>query len=378
MKFKPVKTAVIGAGMISGIYLENLKNRFSIIDLVGISDIVDAKAEARANEFGIKKMTNEEILSDPEIELVLNLTYPSAHFEVTKSILEAGKHCYSEKMMCLSLEEARELERISREKGVMFTVAPDTFLGASQQTSRYLIDSGIIGKPLHANITLSRGYFMIKNDKDDAYRKYSVIREGGGIPYDMGGYYLHELFNLFGPVKKVFGFADTHEANRPYLNPNHSSFGEDFFVNTPNNISAVMEFKNGVRATMYISSEHKVTENSFKVFGTDGILELGDPNDFDGKIKLTRASGTCEMPLLHPFATNSRGVGAAEMAWSLRLGRKSRLSFEMGYHAFELVQAVIDSTKDMQAKELTTDFERPEPISTEYYSGECEERSLYI
>ena len=152
MKIKPVKTAVIGAGMISQIYLQNLKNRFSIIDLVGISDIVEEKALARAEEFGIKKMTNEEILSSDEIELILNLTYAGAHFEVNKSILEAGKHCYSEKMMCITQEEADELKALCKEKNLMFCIAPDTFLGASQQTSRYLIDSGMIGAPLFANI----------------------------------------------------------------------------------------------------------------------------------------------------------------------------------------------------------------------------------
>ncbi|MBQ7821257.1 MAG: Gfo/Idh/MocA family oxidoreductase [Clostridia bacterium] len=378
MKFKPVKTAVIGAGMISGIYLENLKNRFSIIDLVGVSDLVDAKAQAQAEKYGIRKMTNEEILSDPEIELVLNLTYASAHYEVSKSILEAGKHCYSEKMMCLTLEEAAELDRIRREKNVMFTVAPDTFLGSSQQSSRYYIDMGIIGKPLHADIALSRGYFMLKSDADDAYRKYSVVREGGGIPYDMGGYYLHQLFNLFGPARRVCGFCDTHAANRPYLNPRHSSFEENFFVNTPNRICASMKFDNDITASMYISSEHKVTENSFKIYGTEGNIEIGDPNDFDGKITLSLPSGTSELPLTHPFASNSRGVGAAEMAWSLRLGRKSRLTYEMSYHALELIEAVRDCTSDMFVKELKTDFERPAPISRDAYGGDCEERSLYL
>ena len=378
MKIKPVKTAVIGAGMISQIYLQNLKNRFSIIDLVGISDKVEEKAISRAEEFGIKKMTNEEILSNDEIELVLNLTDAGSHFEVSKSILEAGKHCYSEKMMCITQREADELKKLCKEKNVMFSIAPDTFLGASQQTSRYLIDNGMIGEPLFANIILTRGYYMIKNDEDDKSRRYSVVRAGGGIPYDMGGYYLYQLFNLFGPVKKVCGFTDTRNQNRPYLNPNHSLFDENFYMDTPNNISAVLEFENGVRTTMYMSSEHKTTKHSFEVFGTEGNLSLGDPNFFDDKIVITNRNGSAEMPLMHPFSPNCRGIGAADMAWSLRLGRKPRISFEMGYHALEIINAVIECTKDMKVKELTTTFERPEPISTDYYDGESEERSLYV
>lgn len=144
MQYKPVKTAVIGSGMISDIYLSNLKKRFSIIDLVGCSDIVSEKSKAQAEKYGIRQMTNEEILNDPEIELVLNLTYASAHYEVSRQILSAGKHCYSEKMMCLTLEEAHELDRIRKEKNVMFTVAPDTFLGAPQQTARLIVEKGLI------------------------------------------------------------------------------------------------------------------------------------------------------------------------------------------------------------------------------------------
>ena len=379
MKFKPVKTAVIGSGMISDIYMQNLKNTFSIIDLVGCSDIVDSKAQSQAEKYGIKKMTNEEILNDPEIELVVNLTYASAHFEVNKQILEAGKHCYCEKMMCLTQKEADILTKISKEKNLMFAVAPDTFLGASQQTARYIVDRGLIGTPLQAVVHLSRGYFMIKSDEDDAYRKYSVVAAGGGIPYDMGGYYLHELFNIFGSVNRVCGFAKTNNQTRPYLNPRHSKFNDDYFTDTINTISAALEFDCGLYATFSMSSDYNTTNQIFEIIGTEGRLILADPNNFGDKVYIQKNGGEpVEFPLCHPYSENSRGIGAADMAWALRTGRAPRLSTEMGYHALEIINAVIDCTNDNQVKTLKTKFERPAPISSEFYGGASQERNLFI
>lgn len=379
MKFKPVKTAVIGCGMISDTYLDNLKNKFSIIDLVGCSDIVVSKAEAQANKYGIRQMTNEEILGDPEIELVVNLTYASAHFDVNRQILEAGKHCYSEKLMCLTMEEAGILNQLRLKKGLMFAVAPDTFLGASQQTARYIVDRGLIGTPIQAIVHLSRGYFMIKSDEDDAKRKYSVMAEGAGIPYDMGGYYLHELFNILGSVKRVCGFAKTHNPARPYLNPRNSKFNEDYIVNTPNTASAVLEFDKGVYCTFSLSSEYNTGRHLFEIMGTEGRLILADPDRFGDKVYLQKGNGEpVEFPLCSPYSSSSRGIGAADMAWALRTGRPARLSTEMGMAALEVINGIIDCTEDNSVKIMNTKFERPVPLSSEFYSGASEERNLFL
>lgn len=379
MKFKPVKVAVIGCGMISDTYLENLKNTFYITDLIGCADMVDEKAKKQAEKYGIRHMTCDEILSDPEIEMVVNLTYATAHYEVSKAILSSGKHCYCEKMVALTLSEAEELKKIADNNNVHYIVAPDTFLGASQQTSRYIVDKGLIGEPVSVVVSLSRSYRMIKTDADDAVRKYSVMCEGGGIPYDMGGYYLHQLFNIFGPVNKVCGFCITRNANRPYLNPRHSKFTENFFVNTTNDLSCSFEFDCGVHGTMLISSEHAVTENFFKIMGTEGSLELGDPNEFNGKVYIKKqGSEALEFPLSHPYSDSSRGIGAADMAWAIRTNRPPRLSFEMGYHALEFIKAVEECTKDGQVKTLKTKFERPVPISPAYSNGTAMENNLWL
>lgn len=379
MKYRPVKTAVIGCGMISNTYLSNLLEKFSIIDLVGCADQVDEKARTQAEKYGIRHMTVEEILSDPEIELVLNLTYPTSHVPISKAILSAKKHCYTEKMMSIELSDALSLKQLADQNSVLFCSAPDTFLGASQQTARYLIDRGIIGEPVTVLISLTRGYHMIKTDEEDAERKFSVMYEGGGIPYDMGGYYLHQLFNMFGPVDSVCGFCYTRNKERPYLNPRNSHFNDSFTVNTPNTISAAFTMDCGISGTFQISSEYSTTQSLFLVTGTEGQLELGDPNEFNGAIYLTKKdSGKMQFPLSHPYAESSRGIGVADMAWSIRCGRKSRLSFEMGYHALEFISAVLACTKDRMVKKLSTKFERPEPISSQYYNGTAMERSLFI
>lgn len=378
MKYKPVKVAVIGCGMISDIYLENLKNKFYITELVGCSDIVDEKAQRQADKYGIRKMTNHEILNDPQIELVVNLTYACAHYEVNRAILNAGKHCYSEKMMCTTMEEADELNRIRKKNHLLFAAAPDTFLGAGMQTARYIVDSGLIGEPIQAVATLTRGYHMIKSDADDAVRKYSVMYEGGGIPYDMGGYYLHALFHILGPVESVCGYAETKNAKRPYLNPRHSKFDEPFTVNTPNTLSSVMKFKNGVFGSVNISSEYDTVKNEFKLYGTRGILSLGDPNLFGDSVILEKNETSTQIPLYFPYKTNSRGIGVADMAWALRTSRPPRISFEMGYHALEIINAVIECSRDREVKLLSTEFERPVPLGADLYPGGAEERSLFV
>ena len=379
MKIKPVKTAVIGCGDISHTYLMNLKDTFSIIDLVGCADMVAEKATAQAEKYEIKCMTTEEILNDDEIEIVVNLTYPTSHYEVSKAILEAGKHCYSEKMMCLTMEQADDLMETAKRNNVRFCVAPDTFLGASQQTARYIIDKGLIGQPISVIAYLSRGYHMIKEDKDDAVRKYSVMCEGGGIPYDMGGYYLHQMMNMFGPISSVCGYTRTIKQNRPYLNPRNSKFNDNFFVNTINSMTCSFEFDCGVLGMFAVSSDHMTKETVFKVIGTEGQLELGDPNEFGDSVYITKnGSGKMEFPISHPYKASSRGIGVADMAWGIRTDRPNRLLPEMGYHALEFVKAVETSTKERRFVELKTKFERPVPIYSEYYNGTSAERSLFL
>ncbi|MCQ2446702.1 MAG: Gfo/Idh/MocA family oxidoreductase [Clostridia bacterium] len=377
MKYQPVKIAAIGSGMISDTYYQNLKNRFYITDLVGCADMVDEKASKQAEKYGIRKMTVDEILSDPSIELVANLTYAASHYEISKKILEAGKHLYSEKMLASDMQEADELKALYEKSGRMAAAAPDTFLGATLQSARHYLDMGMIGAPIVGSIVLGRSYQLIKSDEDDAYRRFSVMRRGGGLPYDMGGYYLHALFNMFGPVKAVSGRMFTRNANRPQLNPRHTDFGDNFFVDTPNTLAATLEFRSGFLCNIAMTSDAGAGEHVFEILGDEGTLYVGDPNEFGDANRIKRRGAeTQEMPLLCPFRESLRGIGIADMCWALRTGRKPRLSFEMGYHALEVIEAIGEAGETGKRIELAATLERAAPISTRSYAGGAEERSL--
>lgn len=378
MKYKPVKIGVIGCGMISDTYMHNLRDTFYITDLAACADLVDAKSTKQAEKYGIRKMTDEELLADPEIELVANLTYASAHYEVSKQILAAGKHCYSEKMIADNMDEARELYALAQEKHLMLAGAPDTFLGAALQTARYVLDRGLIGTPLLAIVSLGRNYQLIKTDADDAYRKYSVVRRGGGLPYDMGGYYLHALFHLFGPVKRVSGVCKTLDGTRPYLNPRHTLFNEPFDTDTENFLCGTLEFASGLTATIALTSDTPDGEHGFTVYGTEGTLYVPDPNEFGNPVYYRRSGQRFEFPLCFPYSASSRGIGIADMAWALRTGRPPRLSPLLAMHALEVVKGIVmaGNTGTYQNMEIT--FPRPAPLPSGWNGNGSEERNLFL
>ena len=204
-----IRVAVIGCGSISDIYMSNIKSgKFQVLELVGCSDLYPAAAQAKAEKYGCKAMTTEEICADPSIDMVINLTIPAAHYPVIKQCLEAGKHVFSEKMIAVELWQGQELVKLADEKGLYLGVAPDTFLGASVQTAKYIVEQGLIGKPVSAHAAISRNYGIYGEFLTHLYKR------GGGIGFDMGGYYLTALASILGPVKNVAAFTAINEPHR--------------------------------------------------------------------------------------------------------------------------------------------------------------------
>ena len=299
-EFKPVKTAVIGCGVISGTYLPNCVKRFDILDVVGCADIIPERSARRAEENGIRQMTCEEVYSDPEIELIINLTYHTSHYCVTKAALLAGKNVYSEKMLAVNFEDAKELTELAKSKGLLYGCAPDTFLGAGLQTARFAIDSGMIGTPVAADAVLVRSYHH-ERFKDTTDRSF-VFCPGGGIIYDVGCYYLTALVNLLGPASRVAGFSQTREAGeRLYSNPKNPGYGTVMQIETPNHTAGVIEFRSGVLCPVLTTSEGANFTNHFKIYGTDGSITLNDPNEFTGAVTVSAKTGG-DMPLPQNFA----------------------------------------------------------------------------
>lgn len=373
---KPIKTAVIGCGVISDIYLKNLCNFFKITEVVGCSDIIPEKAAAQAEKYGIRQMSNEEIYSDPEIEIVVNLTYPLSHYEVTKAALLAGKHVYSEKMIAVELSEGEELVQLAREKGLCLTVAPDTFLGGGLQTARWIVESGMIGEPITVSGFCQRSYQLTR--ADDAVRM--VHQAGGGVPFDMGGYYLHAMVNMFGGIRKASGFAKIRNPDRQYLNPQSPLYKEPYHEVCINTIAAALEFESGVLGSLTITSESGSGElQKIEVVGTQGSLCIHDPNNFMGPLLVKRPHNPepLVIPYTHGFSEqDTRGVGVADMAYAIRNKRTPRADAQLGLHAFEVIHRVWQSTSTGLSYLIENKACQPKPLPPTALQKQCAESVL--
>lgn len=365
--FTPVKTAIIGCGMISQIYLETCVRKMNILDVVGCSDIIPERSKAQAEAFGIRQMTNDEIFADPSIELVINLTYPVAHYAVTRAALLAGKHVHTEKMPATTFVEAKKIFDLAKEKGLYLTAAPDTFLGARLQTARAVVDSGLIGRPLSASIALSRCY-RHSDWKQEAEKRFAFC-PGGGILNDVGCYYLTGLVSLLGSIESVCGFSDTVDPSRPFRHPKNPSYGSMMdYEDAPNNYAGALRFANGTLCGLAITSETYGGGSRFMLHGTQGTLDLDDPNEFGGPLLLT-LKGTQEpmpFPLNHAYAENSRGLGAADLAYAIRNGRPPRCLPDMALHTFEAACGVVESGRTGTTYRMTTQCQRPAPFQPGY------------
>ena len=354
-----VKVAVIGCGSISDIYMSNITSgKFQILELVACSDLNTAAAQAKAEKYGCKAMTTEEICADPEIQMVINLTIPAAHYPVIKQCLEAGKHVFSEKMIAVELWQGKELVELADKKGLYLGVAPDTFLGASVQTAKYIVESGLIGKPISCTASLSRNYAIYGQVLNHLYKR------GGCIGFDMGGYYLTALSAILGPVKSVAAFTNVHEPDRINTHVGAANFGKPFHIEEANIITAAMQYESGVLGTLHINSDSLPDETfSLVIYGTEGIVYMGNPNEFGTPVYLRKTMAEpIEFPFTHGFAENSRGVGAAEMAWSIIAGRKNRACKEMAFHVFELMHSIMASAESGKVITLESTFETPKGL----------------
>lgn len=374
---KRMKTAIVGCGVISDVYMQSFKDRFSVIDLLACSDLDEERMASAARKFGIKPMTYDEILADPEVELVVNLTSPGAHYALTKQALERGKHVYSEKMLAVKFHQAVELCSIAKKNHVRLGCAPDTFLGGGLQTARYAMDRNLAGRILSGIISLTRDYRVFGDNLPH------LFRSGGSVLFDMGSYYLTAVCSLLGPVKRVSAFGtkteEVHEVKRlgsPY-------YGQKIPLEDCNVITAALEFAGGAFVTLHLNSGTVLNETfHLELYGDKGILRLGDPNTFGGQVVLEKAGNQpAALPFTHGFQEQSRGLGAAEMAWSILNDRPHRAGMELACHVLEVVHGIFSSIENGEVYQMTTGFERPAPLPEGYIGKgfwEPEEESALI
>jgi predicted dehydrogenase len=360
---KRMKIGIIGVGDISGIYLKNLTSVFSDrVELLGCTDLKPERARAATEKYKLPRIyhTTEELLADLDIELVVNLTIPAAHYEVCLAAVNANKHVYVEKPLCVKMDEAERLLKVAKEKGVIVSGAPDTVLGGGLQTCRKLLDDGVIGKPLGvaANMLL-HGHEAWHPDPAQFYKV------GGGPMFAMGPYYVTALVNFFGPVKNLTGIAGTTFPQRIVGSGPKKGEAIDVDAGVPTHVAGTLEFENGVLGTLVTSYDVWHSRMPWiEIYGTKGTLSVNDPNEFGGEI-LVRGENDEKwqtVPYSHGYTENNRGLGVAEVAQSIREGKIPRISSNLTHHVLEIMHGIIISAETGKQYKMTTKCVRPEPM----------------
>jgi predicted dehydrogenase len=346
----------VGCGVISHHYAQNAE-AFDAFELVACADLDRHAAERLATERGLAAVAVDELIADPSLDVVLNLTPPAAHVAVTRHALAAGKHVYSEKPLATTAAAAGKLVTEAGRRGLRIACAPDVFLGSAYQAARALLDEGAIGEPLSVSAAMLVGGQSTWHPNPDIF-----FLDGAGPLLDMGPYYLSALVTLLGPVQRVTGFASTRVPDREIeIGPRA---GERFTAETPTHTAAVLQLESGVTANLVASFEapgQYVCD--FFVHGTHGVLALPDPNAFDGPLRLrTGRQGWQDVPIASRGARDARGIGLQDLAESLTEGRPHRASGELACHVVDVARRILDSARKGRSLEVDTTTARPEPL----------------
>lgn len=363
---------IIGTGNISSAYLKAILGRdglpgFDVLDIRAIADMRPEAAAARAAEFGLRSVTVEELLADPEIKLVLNLTIPRAHVEVGLRCLAAGKHVYSEKPLGINFAEGKRLLDAAKAAGLRIGSAPDTFLGGSHQQARAVVDSSALGQ-----IVGGTAFFQCPGHESwhpDPAFYYDI---GGGPVLDMGPYYITDLVNLLGPVARVSAMASRLRTERPVTS--EPKRGEIMPVKVDTHVTGSLGFANGAIVQVGLSFDvagHKHVP--LEIYGTEASLIVPDPNFFGGAVEL-RKRGREEtwnpIEVTQPYADgNYRSLGLADMAKAILEDRPHRANGDLALHVLEVMEAFATASAEGRTVDINTPVERPAPLASVLADG---------
>ena len=332
---QPLRVGVVGCGIIGKRYVGDAA-AYDAWRPVACADLDNASADAFAAEFGLRSESVDDLLVDPDLDLVLNLTPPAAHAPLVRAALEAGKHVYTEKPLAATVAEGRELLAEAERRGLRLGCAPDTFLGSAYETARCLISDGAIGTPLGAAAT------MLVGGPDTWHPNAEMFyRAGGGPLLDIAPYYLTALVSLFGPIQAVAGFTETPTLKRT-LGAGPRA-GRGVAVEVPTHAAAILRFAEGVLGTLSVGFESREQYVSgMCVFGTTGSLTLPDANAFGGDVLVTIGRGTPERVPYESFGDrDTRGLGIQDLGEALREGRPHRASGELALGVLEAADAIV-------------------------------------
>ena len=352
---------VIGCGTIASAYLENL-TRAPGARVVALADLDVGRAAALAATFGVPDvLTPDALLARPDVDLVVDLTIPAAHYDVNRRALEAGKAVYAEKPLAATAAEARALVELAARVGLPLGGAPDTFLGAGLQTARAALDEGTIGRPFAAVA------HMVSSGPERWHPSPDFLYQPGAGPLlDMGPYYVTALVSLFGPVASVLADGGRTWPERTIGKGPRA--GVRFAVEVETHVTLLLRFASGVQATLLTTFDVQASElPRFEVFGDLATLALPDPNTFAGPVRVRAATDDAwrEVPAVPGFETNARGIGALELAAAHRAGRVPRASGALAAHVLDVLEGGLTALRTGARVEVDSRPERPAPLTTD-------------
>ena len=360
---------IIGCGNISPVYF-NAHKLYNNFKVTACADINESVAKKSADEFNVNFQTIEDILANPKIDIILNLTIPSAHKEIIIKTLNSGKHSFSEKPLAISFKEGKEIYKLAKEKNLYVGCAPDTFLGAAGQKARQLIDNNKIGKVVLGTFNIMSHGMEHWHPNPDFFFKL-----GAGPIFDLGVYYITQLVNLLGPVESILSLSGTARNER--IITSKPKNGEVIKVETPTTLMGVLNFKNKAKVQLFASWDvWKHEHTSIELYGLDGSMIIPDPNYFGGSLKISEKDSdwesfdTSKMLLGVPnieeeggIVANYRGIGLSDMVNSIKNKNKARCSIDLTLHVLEIMEGILTSADSKSLYMASTTCNQPNYLS---------------
>lgn len=384
-----MRIGIVGCGYASDMYIRSLK-RYPHLELVAATEIKPDRALQFGKYYSVKmRPTVDALLADPSIEMIVNLTNPRSHFEVTKASLEAGKHVYTEKPLAMTFSEGRTLMELASRKGLRLSVAPCGILGEAAQTLWRALRNGAIGTAHLAYAEFDDGPVQLQDP--------NIWHSPSGAPYpyrdefetgytsEHAGYYLTWLAAFFGPAKTMTTFAACLWPDK------HVVPGEPLYVTVPDFSVACVTFESGLvaRMTFGLVGPHN---HSLRIVGEKGVLRVEECLGYSApvfvdkytslKFRAERYPITRAYPFIKTWVDPLHRVyppvkkvgfkkrlsrhrqdyarGISELARSIEEKRPSRLPEDFCLHVAELVWAIQNSTHSPY--QVTTTFEPLQPM----------------
>ncbi|WP_433434992.1 Gfo/Idh/MocA family protein [Nonomuraea sp. CA-141351] len=353
-----VNVGVVGCGAISAQYFQTI-DRLPQLRLVAVADLdLDRAREAVRPYAGVDVVSVAELLADPRVDVVLNLTVPAAHAEIALQAIAAGKDVYCEKPLAATVTDAGQMLRAADAAGVRVGCAPDTVLGTGTQTARKAIDDGLIGRPIAATATMMTPGHERWHPNPDFY-----YVPGGGPLLDMGPYYITSLVTLLGPVSTVIGAASRTRAKRTIGSGPRR--GEEIPVTVDTHVTGVLVHASGALTTLVMSFDGAATKApNIEVHGEKGSLVVPDPNRFDGSVLVSGVGeeGWRPLPEAAGYAGAGRGVGLADFA-STPEGEEPRAGGSLAFHVLDVMESLLASAHSGAAVTITSTCARPRSVA---------------